>query len=650
MADKVGMRSPGGRANDKLRTWVKRVDDGIKARNEVIDEWRRNEDYSALDKEALSEFEMYGDGDQAAINKVGSWLESRMASLAFRNPRVKLKPRQKDGWTGVQVPVMDPNTGQPQIDPMTMMPVMRSVPKYRVMEDTVNFMVSQPSFRLGASSRLFVKSALLAMGCMKVGYWPQFEQVKEQAEPLHVDNMMLFDPAYLTEKYEFSQGQDGSQIPMFDERGFLVPRGKRPISEQWFIDWADHKKMIFDPDGENDFRQHRWVAYEYLRPLKDVKEDPTFKNTEELVATARYEFDDESKKKTQSWGSLDTQPGHESERDREGLVKLIEIWDFDEQEVLVIADGHDEFLREDPCPDGVDPITGPYVFYRPVERLGQWYPHPPASDLVPINRAYNKASHLQLAEMGKAKSKILIKGDGFDQNCKAQLKSAADEVIEYKGGGPLGESILVVPLPNRAAELFAHKAQYSRDFDETAAQSAEERGQAASDTATQSRIMDSRSRERVDFQRSVLADAWREIFKKLIDSVQANMTVPQYVTINGEDGGVMAMEVSREMILGDYEVDIEIEDLIPTDRMAEAAQLNNLLVTVSQAPWLAADERGAEELFKMFGVTNKPLADSISRGAQMQMMMLMAPKQPAKPGTDAPEDEATAIAQQGGEF
>jgi hypothetical protein len=650
MADKTPMRSPGPKADKKLRDWVKRIDDGIKARNEVIDEWRRNEDYAVLAQDQMSEFEMYGDGDQAAVNKVGSWLESRMATLAYRNPRVKLRPKKQDGWDGVPMPVVDPMTGQPQVDPMTGRPTMRMVPKYRVMESTVNNIVSQPSFQLGASSRLFVKSALLAMGCMKIGYWPQFEQDKDKAEPIHADNMMLFDPKYLLDKYEFTDGEDGAVIPMFDKDGFLVPRGTRPISEEWFIDWVDHKKMVFDPDGQNDFRQHRWVAYQYTRPLKDIQNDPTFKNTKDLQATAKHQFDENEKKKTQVWGSLDTKLGSGDDREREGLVDLVEIWDFDDQEILVIADGHDQFLKEDPCPKGVDPVTGPYVVYRPIERLGEWYPHPPASDLVPINKSYNKANSLELAEMGKAKSKMIVKEDGWDSTGLSKLKSTADEVIVYKGALTLPESVYVVQMPNRAAELFAHKMQYSKDFDEVAAQSAEERGQAASDTATQSRIMDSRSRERTDFQRSVLGDAWKQIFKKLIDSIQANMTKPQYVTINGEDGSIMSIEVSREMILGDYEVEIDVEDLAPTDRMAEGAQLANLLVTVSQAPWMAADERGFEELCKIYGVSNKPMTDAIARGAQMQLAMLMAPKQPAKPATDAPQDEATAISQQGGAF
>ena len=653
---------PAKGSDERVKRYHRDIGRGIEKRKERIDEWEKNEKYAFRDMSSAA-----GD-DNTHVNKLGSWIESRTAALAYRNPRAKLMPRTAAGWEPVTVPVVDPSTGpvmdpvidqmtgQPQLDYMGQ-PVMeqrtRQIPRFKIREHLLNYMLSRPKFRAAANGRLGIKAANLhGIGCFKVGYTADFEYEDDAAPPIPAADIVLLDQDMLREQYEFSP--DGE--PMIDAEGMLVPKGRIPIDEQWFIEWCDTKRMVFDPDGENNFNDHKWVAYEYILPLKDVQNNPYYENTDDLQPTGveggNSGFHDSSEVINKFWG--DSQYVGDYKR-RDKLVRLFEIWDFENGKLVVLADGHDKLLHDSEIPDGICPSTGPWAFYRPVESLGEWYGHEPASDLRILNEWYNQANKQSMREMRKATWKFLVDKRLLDGSDLDRLTSPRNELVpvdlQSVPGASLDSVARAVVFPSVAPEMFNYSKVIAQNFDEVAGQPGESRGVASPERGTQVNQLSSRETMREDFQRGIYAETWREILQKLDNSIATNMTMEQAITITDGDGYSFVTSVDPELIQGDFDVDLDVEDMAPRDKMADKANFVQAMTVVSQAPWIVMDPLAAEAFFDMFGVHDRRLATSMSQGAQMQMqaaMMGSPGKQAGTPDTPPPRNEATAISQQGG--
>lgn len=650
-----------GNADKRVRRYQREIGRGLDARKERIDNWEKNEKY------AFSNLDIVGGDDNTQVNKLGSWIEARTAALAYRNPRAKLTPRTASGWEPVTVPVVDPAsgpvmdpvidqmTGLPQLDMMgrpVMQPRTKQIPRFKVREHLLNYMLSRPKFRASANGRLGIKAANLhGIGCFKVGYTADYEYDDDAAPPIPAEDIALLDQEMLKEQYEYSP--DGS--PMIDERGMLVPKGRFPIDEQWFIEWCDTKKMVFDPDGENDFKDHKWVAYEYVLTLDEVKANPFYENVDDLKATGETGasgFHDSQEVINRFWGNSTYSDGP-TKRDK--LVRLFEIWDFENGKLVVLADGHDKLLHDSDIPDGVCKSTGPWAFYRPVEMLGKWYGHEPASDLRILNEWYNQANKQSMREMRKATWKMLADKRLIESSDLDRLTSPRNEVVPVDlsktNASSIDSVVRAVTFPSVMPEMFNYSKVISQNFDEVAGQPGESRGVASADTATQVKQLSARETLREDFQRAIYAETWREILQKLDNSIATNMTMEQAITVTDGDGYSFVTMVDADMIQGDFDVDLDVEDMAPRNKEAEKANFVQAMTVASQAPWLVMDPLGAEAFFEMFGVHDRRLASAISQGAQLQMQMAASSgpgKQPGTPSTAPPRDEATAISQRGG--
>ena len=630
-----------GEADEGVKWWLHQMHRGIRYRKLTQEgRWEENESFDDMRQWDGAEGDIDGD-TEATINKVGSWIRTQRASLAFHNPKVKVTPKQASGWEAVQIPLMGPD-GTPMLDQMTGQVMTRPVLRYKVREQILNEIIGAPLFGLRKTISRVVKSGAIAYGALKIGYRPIFETPYQD------------DPADQMVKVT-SEGIDWSGYvmnpvtgaPAFDEDGNLISKTSIPAWEEWFIDWVHYRHIIIDPDGGNDFYKHCWVAQEIVRPLEDVKKDPLLKNTKDLKGSGDLHEAEELQMEegTPEWME------DPDIKDKSETVRLFEIWDMKNDRLIVLADGHGKFLRNDPFPRGV--AYSPFAFYRPNEVIGaaeQFYPRPPVTDLAPINKEYNKARRQQLVAMKKSNRKIITKKGSLDQKNMDALTDDRDmAVVELKADGAydIAGSVQAFAVPPVAESIYANIQFIARDFDEVAGQPGEARGVASSKTATQVNSLGQYASLRLDFDRMVLVDCLTEALKKLDDSIEANMTVERAVSIVGEDGAAWVGIVDPDMIAGDYDVSVDIEDMLPIDSAQQAALKAQFAQIAGQSPWLMADETLAIGWCKEFGIKDENFAKALSRAAQMQMAMAMAPAQPKVPNAPPPESGEQAMAQNG---
>lgn len=658
-----------GNRNEQVAKWAKKLNRGIKKRDEEVGEWDKNRDFVFPKKKS-----QVVTADTTQVNKLKSWIEGRISALAFYQPHINLTPEDQLCYQPVRAPKInpdgtpvmdqyvqqDPMTGSPMVDPMTGQPVMGQqpamgmIPRYKVLEAVTNKIVSDPKFESGAMIGRLVQSGHLSMGVTKAGYCADFETPEEEPEPVHVQNLLFFDQAVLKKSFMFAK--DGT--PLFDDDGFLIPLNREPISERWFVDWVNPRRMIFDPNGENSFSEHEWVACEYLRSLADVKADPLFKNTKDLRGVSLREDEDESEEASKrEWGSLERQGGSESsgDNDDELMVRLIEIFDLKHRRIIVLADNHGDFLRNDPFPDGVDP-DGPYSFYRYHEREGQWYHEPPATGLRAINDWYNKANDQAMQELRKTGDKVVYDTRFFSPEAGDKLISPLKEAIGVDmakasaAGMSINQIVMALPIPSRAMEFVNYAGLIAKNFDEQAAQPSDTRV-ANTGTATQASLMDGRLQVREDSQRGRLAATLRDAYSKLVASIQANMTKDVYLEYTDEDGSIMPITVTPDMICDiKCKVSVSVEDMAPQNKMQSQMNMDRWFGHLVSLPLMGADPEVNEAMAEIYDIRDKRLTKGLPQIA-MQWMAMNAPQPQAQgPGGDPAGGEADAASKRGEAF
>lgn len=626
-----------GPTDDGVKYWLHQIDRGIKLRKKEEPRWEHNESFEDLKQWGGA----LGTDDETTINKVGAWIRSRRAALAFNDPKAKVLPKTTSGWEPIQVPLQGPD-GTPMTDPMTGEVEVREIERHKVREAMLNNIISAPMFGLRYTISRLIKSGALGYGVLKVGYRPEFETKYRDEEPeqkVKVTAEGLDFSGYMTNPV--------TGAPVLDDDDNLIDRASIPTHEDWFIDWVHYRHMIIDPDGGNDFYKHCWVAQEYVRPLEEVKADKLFKNTKDLESTGDTNDPDETKA-----SDLVSSFNDEDISEKSKQVRLFEIWDFKNGRLRVLADGYGKYLRDDPIPRGCK--YGPFVMYRPNEIICEdekFFPRPPVSDLAPINDEYNKARQQQLRAMKKSNRKIIIKNGAFDTLNIDKLTNGRDMeivVLNQDTMYAIGDSIVPLSSPPVNEALYRNIDQIAQDFDEVGGMPGEDRGVATSNTATGVNRMAQGSGARLSFDRADLAAVLKEALKKLDDSIEANMTLERAIQLAGPDGQAFTAIVDADMIAGDFDVDIDIEDLMPVDSAQQAALKTQFVQILGQSPWIAAEEALALGWGKEFGIKDMNFLKALSRVAQQQMMAMQAPPQGMVPEAGPPQNEADAVAQTAG--
>ena len=628
------VRQFSGDSDKGVRWWFTQLDRGIKRRKREKKRWDLYENFANGKQWWEGEHKLdYGRGDQVTVNKVRSYINTHRASVAYKNPVAKFTPRTPAGYEPIQVPVMGQD-GTPQLDQMGQV-VTRAVIPSKARENLFNDIISQPLFGLTEMIDRADQAAILGYGAAAVGYRPMFETAPktegEQMIPVGPDGQLDFSD------YKLSQV---TGLPVEDKDGRLIRKSHLPVWEEWFIDWISYRDIIIDPDGENDFMQHRWVAIEQVRHLDEVKVDPLFKNTKDLKETGYYE-DDEERDRYEEW--LDG----EDQEDKAKLVRIFHIYDFVKDRYLVLADGHGKALRDDATPKGI--THSPLAFLRYQEILGEFYNHPKAADLVPINQWYNNSRRMELIGSKVSIRKPIIPKGFFDTENLEKLANDVDmefvfmdKDTAYPGQSPI--HVFTPPPVNPSIYQASHAA--SGDFDEMAG-SPEARGKASADTATQSNNLKEGEDARNSYERVQMRNWLVVLFKKLNDSIDANMTVERAVEIEGVDGQTFTALVDQDMIAGDFDIEIDVQEMAPTNSMQSAAMKQQLWTTLGQTPFLASNEVLARGICEDVGIKDENFIKALVQAAQMQLAMLQAQAQPKSPEADAPKDEAQAISQTG---
>lgn len=641
------VKKPNG-GDDFLVSLFEDLDRGIRRRDQEMKRWEYNEKFDDLNQwggEGLRK----GMGDECTINKVASYIRNYRAEVAYNDPRVKLTPKTSAGWEPILVPVVGPD-GTPKMGSDNR-PIVKRVVPAKAREALINGILSSPEQNLQMTSGLFTKAGIIAIGYLKVVYNPIYE-----TEPEKEDKQVI--PLTEDGKLDLS-GFEKNRVT-----GALVRDGNRfverrdiPVWEDFTIRWVPYKNMIIDPDGGTYWSDHSWVAEEEIKTVKQVKDDPLYENTKDLKASGRRESDiprDNSSPEGGTWS--DARGGEDSDNDK--LVRLFHIYDMDRQRYYLLADGHDKMLRDVSWVElGI--VDHPYVDFRPsLGTDGEFYQRPIVSDLVPIAQTRNTLSQMVTRAGESSTRKVFLKKSKFDTFDLEKFQSNEDlEVIaiDCKNNERLSDVILPYTPPNPTPILLQAIQMLDADFNEIGGMSGQWRGKADADTATESSIINTHDMSRAGHDRKILSESWRRAFKKKNDNLDRWMTKPRAVQLQGEDGEAFTALIDPNMIAGDYDVDVDFQEMAPPNTAMQNAGKIQIMQLVAQNRWLAKKPEVMRELAEPYGIKSENFFRGITEAVleeerrEMEMLqMQLQLKQQAqqkKPASSPPTSEAQAISQ-----
>ena len=391
-------------------------------------------------------------------------------------------------------------------------------------QHTLQTFIDDPKVHFKPNTLLPLLDAQFRFGVVEVGYTADW-----------IDNPNAGKPA-LTDKDEDMPGTE--QPPKIVKQG----------SESLFVKRIPPHTFRVSDSGKNVTDQNDWVGYYEWHKLDDVKGNPDYTNTATLQAGGRDAH----------------APAISDDVDAEkhkGMVKIWKIWDLREQQKRVFADGHDKWLIE-----GKPYKYLPFATLRFYEIPDEWYPLPPVANWIApqdeindtrdarrVHRKRFYRRYLRTPQLTQVEyDKLAMGGDGA---C-AEVPDLTVHPLQPVADAPLG--------PDNDKHLIESR----EDFNEIAGSSAESRGEAEADTATQANIINVRQQIRESFSRTQVAEWLGAIARLMLQCLVEKMQFPFWVQVNSDSFAGDQLEqmkiaqgwqsITSEQ-LGDLDFDVKVD-------------------------------------------------------------------------------------------
>ncbi len=597
---------------DRLKKWFGRIKLAEDAKKKWQDKFKTEELEGLYDGSGHWTEDEEASGKQLyTVNLTFSTVETKRPSMLYYRPyaRVESRPSRSD----------DPGS---TMDRRTLL-----------RESTLNTFIAKPEVGFEEATHLALLDSDSRFGVIEVGYTADF-----------IDNPNAGKPM-LKEDGVTPVEQDGEKVMQPD---------KQIQSESIYVKRIPAKTFFVSHHGENRLADCDWHGYYKWVYTEDIKRNPAYSNTHSLKSTGKMSPDYDT---TNTSGS--------EEENRSGMSKLWRIWDHRSMKRLTFVEGGEKFLQEKAYK------RNPHAILRFHYSLDEFYPIPPLSQLRDPQRAFNWTRTKQLEYMSHNDRKYTYVDGTIDENEIRKLESGGDMAYAKQNSGQ-GSALIPVPIPPSDRTLQHNVALTKDDLYQVSGITAEQRGVADAETATQASLVDVNSRIRDNANRVVVAKWLGEIADLMLRTIQDSMALPYWIQVNVDPLGPGAIQEALNVAagwqeitseeLGDmcYEVSVDIESLSPVTEDLRRNQWMTLLGIMSN-PGAVMFHLASEDVLKktlsFHGIRSSKEIGSMKEAMMAVMAALMSQQKPpsgggapGEPGPGQLPDGADMAAQMGAQM
>lgn len=341
----------------------------------------------------------------------------------------------------------------------------------------------------------------------------------------------------------------------------------------WFL--RVHPGNFIVPSGTVELRQARWAAEWIRRPLMDVKEDPTLKNTAHLTGVQSL-----GKKGTEVHGRTDIKTFEE-------MIDLVEVRDKKTGRVFVIAPfATDRLLFDEPDEMQVEQGINYFdLVFNPDDEV--FWGVPDSKILEPQQLELNEIRTQQMKHRRLSLVRILAKQNGISEEEAAKMVSEFVAPVVWTKDDP-NTTVKIVEgadIPDgliKAEQIVMQDVREQSGFGRNQFGEYSE-GKSKRTTAHEAEIVRLASEIRVDERRDTTADMLTDLIEHLHPIIFKFWRQEDVIDVAGPGGIPLWVQFRPEVLkLGSYEVRVDPDSSLPETkelRQQRAAQVYQLLKT-----------------------------------------------------------------------
>lgn len=415
------------------------------------------------------------------VNIIYAVGRSMVPQVYFRNPRVSVIP-MKPGYT------------------------MHA----RVVERIDNYIIRETGLKKELKS-LILDCYLAGRGPGIIGY----------------DTEYGFNPSFMSDEYA------DMSLTTFDKKGQRIEYtdNVKP-GMPWFLRCNPLDFVV--PWGTAKWEEARWFAFRKMRPLRDIKEDPKYKNKANLKAPY----------KTKTETSTEGRPEATIRLIEEGAInEWVELWQIHDKRsgrVFVTSFDHDKFLRDDFDYLQVEDLPAHVLGFNEDPDFFWWPPDARQIEIqqLEMNDVRTMAKkHRRVALLKVLYDKGLVKGDEISKLLDKDPKAAV--AIDNLPGGDIRKSVALFQS-HVPPDLISAAREIREDVREVVGFSRNQMGafEAPSGrrTAHEAEIVRAASMIRIDERRDIMADLLEKIIRTENQLIFDNWASERVVDVVGPDG------------------------------------------------------------------------------------------------------------------
>lgn len=459
--------------------------------------------------------------------------------------------------------------------------------------------------------------------------YPYYGVAKVYYKPYHEEHPKAGKPVLDINGEPMRNGETGE----FE----LYPK-EQLTKETFCVSRRNPSDILIDPEADS-FETIKWIAERIEFTPEELRENPLFKNTEEIkpftVRIEEKELEERRKKPDENssralTGGNASLPGGSTLKGKREIVYVWEIYDIEEGRIICYAEGHDKLLRDDILPAGIE--GHPYVLLRFTERRNSPYPIPELFHQIGPQDEYNIT-----------RNQIVTHRKRFNRKYESRTGSVPDEelskfedpydgmVIKTNTDGPAIRPIIDAGLDQA---VYFDTAQLRRDFMDISGDAIPDSDIAKIEKASVAGLLDQRMKNRKGGKVAAVRDFVQEIGRKLMLLIENEMTLPLAISIAGEEGrtweGINPKDLTRGR--GEFSYEVGVSSLLPLDPETERTSWISLLQLLAMNPMVGKSPALIKKTAKMFGVEDQTLIQElVNFTLAVQKQQMLQGGQPGQP-------------------
>lgn len=490
--DRLPRRRPSQERTKLLERWRARVQRAQKVRQD----WETTYDVEKGERFFLGMQRSENDDYDRVFNHLWATIKTQRPNLFYQNPKFFVRPKP-----GRDKPVDDRKAAEA--------------------EATLDAIATQED-NLKRAGAFGVLQSFFRIGSLKGVYDPRLEPNPRAGEPIWLTDPetdeAILDPV-TKEKIQLRDPRSGKKLVEPDE--VLTDEAYR-----W--EWVDARNMLL-PDEGPDRTKWTWIGQEVEVPLEDAKDDTRFKANLRSQLQANAVLGRKGEKPTDSAMS-------EADKEHERL-RYFECYDMRTKRWAVWADDQtfDDFLIEDDLQPGIE--DHPYSLllgYTPIMAPDPLpWPFPHVHPWLDVQSEYNIRRN-QITEGARRSARKV----GFDEDtfqnpdeAKKALRSSRDmEAVQLN---TTDKPWVTIADPDLNPSVYRDVPLLQTDWRILTGQTGARLADPDSDTATEATFVERAGNLRDSDMQDVINDWLSEAGQKMLQLLQATLTLNMWVKMRG---------------------------------------------------------------------------------------------------------------------